>query len=482
VLRALARDGAVYAVAALVSRGVSVLLVPLYTRVLTPADFGSFDLFLVFASLVNLTVALEISQGVARFYAAERDPARQRAFASTAWWFTLACYSVFGLAAVWQAEGLARLALGHEGLEGAFLVGVATIWCSGLFYLVQNQFRWELRSVEYASASLIMTCVTAAAAVTFTVGFGWGLTGLLAAMATGAAIGLLYGLRRLRSSFALRFDWSALRSMLAFSIPLVPSGIAVFASTYVDRIMISHLLTLDALGAYGVGFRVASLVGLVMIAFQGALTPLVYRYYRDPATAHQLARIFRIFVACALGLALTLTLFADDVVAVMATPEYGAAAAVVGTLVVAILLAQMYIFAPGIVIAKKTPYVTGINVLAAVVNVALNWVLIPRYGIGGAALATLSGSATAFAAYLLVGQTLYPIPHRWGRLATATASVLALAWTTQELALEGPMRLLLNGAAIAAAAAIVLVTGLVEPRELRAVLGAVRARVRPQAP
>ena len=88
MLRAFLKDSVLYGAAGILSRGISVLLVPLYTRVLSPGDYGSLDMLLAFGALVNLVVALEVTQAVARFYPDAATPAEKGSLASTALWFT----------------------------------------------------------------------------------------------------------------------------------------------------------------------------------------------------------------------------------------------------------------------------------------------------------------------------------------------------------------------------------------------------------
>ena len=284
MLRSFLKDSAIYSIPAFISRGLSLFFVPIYTRVLSPADYGSLDLLTVFGGFVNLTIALEVSQGVARFYPSEQDPERKVAFSSSAFWFTLACYSIFALSMLAHTDTLAVLIIGQVGLESAFQISILNIWATGLLNLAQNQFRWELRSKEYATVSLLMLFVTAGISLLFTFGLGWGLEGLLLGMLSGSLIGAMLGLWWLRESFRFRFNSACLFEMLAFSTPLVFSGVAVWLSLYIDRLMINHFLTVEDVGLYGIGYRLASIAGLLMVGFQGALTPLVYTNYRNADT------------------------------------------------------------------------------------------------------------------------------------------------------------------------------------------------------
>jgi O-antigen/teichoic acid export membrane protein len=167
-------------------------------------------------------------------------------------------------------------------------------------------------------------------------------------MIIGTATGTFIGFYYLKTTFQLRFDLTKLKTMLAFSIPIVPSSIAVFVNMYIDRLMINHYLSLKEVGLYGMGYRLASISTLVFVGFQMALTPLVYKHYQEPETPHQLATIFRTFLSIAIVVFLILSLFADVSLWILTTPAYYAAAQVVVFLVPAILLSQMYIFAPGI--------------------------------------------------------------------------------------------------------------------------------------
>jgi O-antigen/teichoic acid export membrane protein len=228
---------------------------------------------------------------------------------------------------------------------------------------------------------------------------------------------------------SLAFDWEKCKQMLAFSIPLVFSGAGVFVLMYADRIAVRQLLSLSALGIYAVGYRLASVVTLSMVGSQMALTPLIYQHFDLPETPFQIARIFRWVLALALPLILFMSAFSREAVSLLATPHYGAASRVVFPLAVAFLFSNLYIFAPGAWIAKKTTTIALINVGAAVVGIALNWVLIPVFGLLGAAFANGAAAAAAFAAYVVVGQRSYPIPYAWKRVSAAVILVVLFGAT-----------------------------------------------------
>jgi len=296
-------------------------------------------------------------------------------------------------------------------------------------------------------------------------------------MITGGLAGSIYGLWFLRDTFQFRFHIVQLKEMLAFSAPLVPSGIAVFVSLYIDRLMINHYMSLDSVGLYGIGFRLASIVGLVMVGFQGALTPLVYAHYREKQTPNQLAKIFRVFLSFALLVFLGLSLFSREMLWLMTTPPYYSAAHVVIYLVPATLLSSMYIFAPGITIAKKTHIFLWINLGGAVLNTFFNWLLIPGFGITGAALGKLFGYACVFTAYMSFSQRFYHIPHDWKMLGLGVTGVAFLAFCGSMIEIAVVVDIVIKITSLCAAAFLLTATGLVRWSEIKKAVTLVRQRL-----
>jgi O-antigen/teichoic acid export membrane protein len=427
MIGALWRDGAIYAAGSILARGIALLMLPLYTRVLAPADYGALELIVTCGVLINLVVPLETAQALARFWNEREAGEARRRLAGTAWSFALAGYALFAAITLPLAEPVAHALFGDPRFSGALRAGLAFIAINGLFLLLQNQFRWELRPRAYAAVSVLYALLTLALVAAFALGRGAGLEGVLWAQFAAAALCTALSLWWLRGTLSLVLHRADLAEMLRFSLPLVPAGIAVFASFYINRLMLNALATLDDVGQFGIASRLAGMVTLVLVGIQGALTPLIYAHHHEPETPARLARLFEGFVAVALVACLAIGLFGRELIAAFATADYAAAAPLLIWLAPAALLAQMYIFAPGIAIAKKTTWQLLITLCSAVLGAVLNWVLIPIAGPAGAAMATLAAAVLFFGAWLVASQTLYPLPLRGAALAVATALFVLVA-------------------------------------------------------
>lgn len=419
------KDSAVYGISGIATRAISIFLVPFYTRVFTPADYGVIDLIAVISSVVSVVIPLEITQGVARFYPDAKPATLSRAYASTALYFTLVSFFGFLLLVLLLApilEGVFKNAVSVEIIR----VSALSMFANGLFYFVQNQLRWRLEPKRHALCSIVFSVLSLGLTVVFVLVMGSGVIGVFLAQSIAGVTAFFLGLFLSRSSYEVSFQRGRLSEMLSFCGPLVPSSLGIFVLTYADRISITSIMTLADLGVFGIGYRIASVVSVIMVGFQGAITPLIYARYKDDNTPSELARLFRSFVFGALIIASGLSIFSREILMILTMPQYYSAGRVIPFLVVATFLSSMYVFMPGLAIAKKTKVMALINFLGALLNILLNLFLIPLYGIAGAALSTLISSAAIFGTNMYLSQQHYHIPHDAKKLLYSTAVVVVL--------------------------------------------------------
>jgi len=420
------KDSAIYTVSTVLARGIGIFLIPIYTRMFSPTDYGVIDILAVVASLVNLTIALEISQAVARYFPDVKTVEEKRAFASTALWFTIIVNCIFLIVVQYYCNTIGPLVLGSLYNETLFRVALFSMATSGIFNILQMQLRFQLQSFQYALVSIITLLVSVFVILVLIFVAKWGLISVFIGQLVGNVIGALASYRFGGKSYALVFDTNKLKQMLAFSAPLVPSSIGVFIAVYIDRIAIKELMTMADVGLYGIAYRIASMVSLIMVGVNSALMPLVYNNYKQANTPTEIARIFRYFLWAAIMFFLGLSLFARELLVIFTTPQFYGAYTVVPILVLAVILSGMYVFAPGLAIAKKTSLIAGISITTAFINTVLNFTLIPYLGISGSALATLIGTGMQFSLFIWLGNKYYVIPFEWKRYAAATLGTIIL--------------------------------------------------------
>lgn len=421
MIRRLLKESAIYGVGQLIYLGLPIIIIPIYSRLLEPHEFGVLELIVAAGTLVNFVVTLEIGQGMGRYYLDTTDPQIRVEYASTALLFSLGAYGAFLALSMAFIPSISSLLLGSLDWEQSVQIGLVAVCATGLFIGFQNQLRWQLTPWPFLAASITHAVASTAVSVLLLTQYNLGPSAVLYGQIAGATCGAAISAWHTRLCYRLVFCAERLRKMLLFSAPLVLSSISIFLLQFIDRFIIKELVDMSAVGIYSVGFRLASTANLLLLGLNASLTPLIFEKYREPGTPAAIARIFRGFIAGTLPLLVVGSLFAKDLLALIAGPEYLAAWSVIPLLAFASVLARMYIFAPGIDILKKTHLVMVINVGSAILNVVLCYALIPRFGILGAALAAPIAAGTGFVAYMALSQKFYPVPHDWSRILAAVA-------------------------------------------------------------
>jgi O-antigen/teichoic acid export membrane protein len=428
MLKRFLKDSVVYSASTLLSRGITILLIPLYTRYLQPEEYGAFDLLTVMATIINYVVALEISQGVARSYSDARTAESKQECVSSALWFAVCAYLTFIIIAFPFSPIIANFLLDSTKWQKSVEALFIAILANGIFFILQDLLRWQLKPLRHAFVSFVYTVVSSLVAVTFVVCFSSGIKGIIYGQCAGAVIGIIVAwgngaAKYWRLIFSLR-KWF---EMVSYSAPQVLSSIASYFALYVDRLLIKELMTLNDVGVYGIGARFGSLVLLVMTGFQSALVPIVFKKHSEPGMPSQLARVFSYFLVSAISAILFLCTFSKEIVFLFTTPEYYRSWSIIPIIATAVLLSNMYIFILGIYIARQTKIVLWITLASACINVASNFVLIPTYGLIGAASATLLSALFGFLCYLYYNQRFYPIPFVWQRIIKTTIFGIVVA-------------------------------------------------------
>lgn len=443
MLQRFIRDSLIYSIPRLLSGAMGVVLVPIYTKYLLPNQYGVMDILNIVYTLVNFIICFEITQAVARFLADAKDKTEIKTIASTAFIFSLVAYMGYALISLGFSEALARWILDDSSFSAIYRLFIFSSVLQGLFYFTINQLRWELKSKESVIAQAIYGLLSPVLTFIGLVVFELGLSSIYYALIVSNAVALAVSFYFLRNSLGLIFDLSVLKEMFTFSAPLVPSSIGVLAAVYIDRIFLKEMMSLNEVGIYGVAYSIASVMGLLFAGVQLSLTPLVYNYYKIENTRAEVAQIFRYFILAALGLIFLLVVFSSEIMTYLIDPNYHGSQYLIPFLMFSILCSYMYIFFPGIGIAKKTKTIALINFGVALVNIVLNILLIPVWGVYGAALATAIGTGIGAFLYFYFSQKHYPIKFNWSRILPAFMLVVVLMMIVYQAQASLAIRLLI---------------------------------------
>jgi O-antigen/teichoic acid export membrane protein len=469
----LARHSAVYGLGGLVSRVLAVLLLPLYTHYLTTSDYGKIETLVAGTAVLAIVLRAGISSAFFRFYFDSPEPEARRRVLRTSFWFTMTTASAGLAAGVALAEPIARALFGDGGDANLVRAAFVGLWAQMNYEQLTALFRVEERSVAFVLASLANILLTVAATVLLVVVLDRGPLGVLVGNFTGTLVVYLALLGYRREQLGLELDRPLLREMNRFGLPLVPSALFLWATNFSDRFFLVTLTDAAEVGRYSLAVRIASAMVLLLTAFRTAWPAFAYSLEEDRETRRTYGFVLTYLLFVTSWIALALSLLAPWLVQWLApsNPDFWPAADVVPPLAFAAVAFGGYIvMAIGVGRARRTQFNWVVTGIAAVANVALNLLLIPRYGMEGAAAATVVSYVVMFAGMTVNAQRVYRVPYQWRRAATAVAAAIAL--TVVGKALDVPL-------------ALAIVLSLAYPLVLvpfRFYLPAERARLRRLAP
>lgn len=440
-LSELARHSTIYSIAPLAQRFLSLLLVPLFTApdALKPAQWGVLQLTDLLIVATTQLAGINLLAGMVRYYFEHKDLRdRNAVISSTTIFLMVVSWIVVGIALLFH-EPLAHLLfavndpdLARENLPRVLLVALLII---PLALTSESGFRFLLihqRSGMVTTLRVAKTLFELTLKIYLIVFADMGIMGFLLAVLAGEVITstLLTGWVLWQTRF--RIVWRVLKPVLIYTLPLVFVGLFQMGLHQLDRLLLRQLspeeFAMTWTGIYGMGYMVGFLVQtVVMGSFMQIWQPFIFGMKDPVERSMQLSRISTYALLVIAATSLGVIAFGRELVFMLAGQEsYHDAFRVAPWITAAYVffglnaLSQVPLF-----VAKKTLPMTWINAIALVINVALNFALIPRYGFQGAACATLITFVCLAIMGLVVSSRVLEVPFELGRMFSIMLVVLA---------------------------------------------------------
>src|SRR3954468_10288423 len=426
-LRRLGRHSAVYGLGGLVSRVLATILLPLYTHYLPPDAYGRVEIVTAATAVLAIVLQMGIASAFFRFYFDAKETTQKLTVVRTSFWFTMAMATVGLVLGVVFAGPIAHwIGLGND----AWLVraGAVGLWAQANYQQLTNLFRAEERSTAFAIASVTNVVVTVAAMVVFVAVFHWGAIGLVVGNFTGTLAVYVALVAYRTEQLGLEFDRTLFRGMQRFGMPLVPSALALWAINFVDREFLVWYTNKAEVGVYSAAVKIASVITFVMIAFRTAWPAFAYSIEDDREAKRTYAFVLTYLLAFASWAALALGALAPWWTRILTGgPQYARAEKGIAPLAFAgAIYAGYTVLAIGSGRARRTQLNWVVTGAGAAANIALNFWLIPAYGMVGAAFSTLAAYVVLFGGMTWYAQHVYPVPYQWRRVVIVVGAAVAL--------------------------------------------------------
>lgn len=432
-LKELAGHSAIYGSQEVAAQVINLALTPLYTWILGPADYGVIAILFTFSTAAKVFFRLGLDSGFFRIYY-DLDSEEERArLAGTVAVFAAAVGTTLFLLVVLAAPVLLDLLGLERSVRTPFLLAAGDVYVGTFAFIPLHLLRIQGRARAFAAVNVGRNLLNTALKVALVLA-GFGVTGVLwsdfiatAAMAVGLFPVLL---RQARPAFS----GTHLRAVLAFGLPKAPHGLMVQALNLADRLILVRFQPLSVVGVYDKAYSLGAGVKFGLSPFETAWQPFVLSRMRLPDAPRVLARVITYAAAGFVALALAIAVLGRELLMALTfkNPAFWSGAPVIPVVVLAYLLHGAFLLTSiGIGIEKKARYYPMITAAAAATDVGLNFVLIPRFGMMGAAWATVAGYAVMAGLGAAISHRLYPIPFEVRSLVSFTAmAVIVYAAST----------------------------------------------------
>jgi len=425
----LIKDSFIYSVGSVVTLVIAFFLIPVYTRVFTPGEYGTIELLLTFNGFLLAFLVMGTDSAQTRYFYESEQKEHRREVVSTTLCFRILWGAVTIGVCMLAASAFNQFLFNGEMPNTYFYL----IFLAALFSVILNcliaVYRLLLRPKPYLAMTLSHGLLNAAIIILLVVYFRQGVLGYLVGYAASILLLIPVAAFLLREYISLNFSRSLIKKMLKFGIPLMPTGIAIWVMNFADRYFLTQYTTLGEVGLYALGAKFGMGIALITGAFRLAWTPLALSVAKEPDAKAFYRNVAEIYMVGLSFIVVVLTGISKLLMIVMTQPDFYAGYIVVGILAYSAVFYGLYTISTlGIWLGEKTVFATVAIVVSAGLNIGLNIAFIPIWGMIGAAVATLVAYVIGNVLVFYFGEKCYPISFNYLHLgATMLVTCVGIA-------------------------------------------------------
>ena len=433
----LLRHSAIYFLSRGVPGIVGFAMVIIYTRLLSPEEYGKYALVVTGAVVCNAILYQWLCAALVRFIPQYRD--NEVALLNTifsGFLFASSLAAAIGalLAAIWYDSPWSQL----------ILIGVLLVWAQAWFAINLDLVRSRIAPVRYGLISMLKAIIALAVGVLL-ISLGLSIYGALAGLIVGFFVGGVWSSwGQWKGSIGWRLNWQLAKKVLVYGLPLAASYSLAVIMSGSDRFMLALIINESATGLYAAGQSLAQqTVGVLMTMINLAAYPLILRTLESagPAAARaQLRKNGILLLGIGMPVTTGIVVLAPEIGTVFLGDEFRAAGIeLIPWFAIATLVASLraYYFDLAFFLGKRTQTHMMMMGASAILNVALNFQLIPTYGLLGAAYSSIFVYVFAIVLSAIIGGKVFRMPVILGdfvglAFATLTMAVILVMIPTNE--------------------------------------------------
>ena len=401
----------VYVFSSFFNQGVSFLLIPVFTKYLTPGEYGILSLVNTTVSLLTIFIMVGADGSIRRQFYKLKGEAYARFFSSALLTSFVAFFIISALASLASIGLSGLIEIPRKWIFLAPIIAFTSI----LPTILLGQYRVQQRAGAFAVFSNSMTVLNLVLAIVFVVVLKLNYEGrLYSTLIVNSAFFILAFVFLKRQDFiGNKINWEYSKTSLKYGLPIIPHQIGAFVIAFSDRYFIANMVNVDEVGIYNVGYQVGSIIGILEGTFGYAFTPFLFESLTENSVLRKkkvvkVSYLFILFLALAV---LLLTVLSFPLFKLFIDERFHGGQIFVLWVAIGFFFSGCYKMVTGyIYYSNKTIFLAYLSVFNIVVNILLNYLLISRFGALGAAYASCFSYFAMFALTAIIAYKLVPMP------------------------------------------------------------------------
>ena len=425
---------------------------PVYSRKLPAGAFGVLSLLTVTLTLATIVLKFGLNHAFFRhYYETDEDEHRRKIVGSTLVFLLVS--SAAATVVLWMLAPQVTGILFKGDQSRANLVQLVFLICffEVLSLVPDSILRAKFKSAKYSTLNITAFLFQLVVIVYLVLAVGATVGNVLIGRLIGAAFEALLFYAMVFRDLSLRFSFRELRGLLAFGTPLIFGQVSFHLFMMIDRFFLERFATERALGAYAMATTLVSVVTvLVTVPFSQVWTVMRFSVMNEEGATEYYSRVLTYILLVSMFLALCVSAVAGDGLILFSLSGYWSAATIIPLLGLATVLdCASRVLNVGITLRKRTIFAPIVIIAALLINIGLNFWLIPRYGIMGATVSTLISYIVFCALRFWASNMFFKVNYEWSRVFTILAvgsAMIGAFYLTDTLRGESPgnMRLVLT--------------------------------------
>ncbi|MFN3872832.1 MAG: lipopolysaccharide biosynthesis protein [Ignavibacterium sp.] len=433
-LKELTKDTAIYGISTMVGRFLNFILVPFFTNIFDPNQYGYVMILYAYIALFNIVYVYGLDSAYLK-YAAFKEIGDEKDNFSTPYLSIFFTSIIFSLIIILLRNQVAYTINLPDEFTYLIILSTLIIFFDSNASIPFLKLRLERKAKYFSFLKVLNIVINLTANFILILKFRMGIEAIFISNLIASALTLIFLLPTIVKTFRPKFHLTLYKKLIRFGLPYLPAGLAVMMVQVIDVPILESLTDVDTVGIYKANYKLGIFMMLFVSMFQYAWQPFFLNNAKEENAKEIFSKVLTYFTVVGSFLVIFLSLFISELVKInfagfyLLGEKYWSGIPIVPIILLGYFFNGLYVvFSAGIYIEEKSIFAPIVTGLGALVNVAVNFALIPSLNIIGAALATLASYFVMATGYYIVTQKYYHIHYEYSKIIKMFFAIMVIGF------------------------------------------------------